>query len=157
MSTKYHAQFHLSQFDATPCRNVVIPWTFVDILRWFVISNTDICLHEYVTITNPNSDLFRGAFIPGEKPCNQQKWYNIKSIDINNKHTKLNITNQNPHEVSKLEKHVYALNVWERSCVFTNGLVSNGLPVYRLTFDCTWSYIFINHRNHIHWCIQRSI
>ena len=50
--------FILANFDATPGYNWEIPWTLIDISRWFVTSNIDNCLHEYITTTKPKFDSF---------------------------------------------------------------------------------------------------
>ena len=55
-------------FYATPGRSLVIPWTFMDISRWFVIYNIGICLHEYVTTTKPNFDSFQGLLFQEKNP-----------------------------------------------------------------------------------------
>ena len=60
--------FILANFDAVPGSNLVILWTFMDISRWFVISNIDICLHKYVTTTKPNLDSFQGLLIQEKRP-----------------------------------------------------------------------------------------
>ena len=71
MPTKYRAQFRLSQFDAASglyqMMQFVIPWSFVVISRWYVISNIDIYLHDMLKLrraelSKPNVDGFGGFY-----------------------------------------------------------------------------------------------